>query len=97
MLLNPDNVVATGNNNYSYNASDKELAQKINAAAAEPELTDEVKKQWAEIDREIQEKAYWAIYGTRKQSTFFSERMDFENCKGEQLRGRTRTTGRSSA
>jgi peptide/nickel transport system substrate-binding protein len=84
VLVNPDNVVATGNQNYSYNAKDKELARKINAAAAEPELTDEVKDQWAEIDREIQEKAYWGIYGTRKQSTFFSNRMDFENCRGDE-------------
>jgi peptide/nickel transport system substrate-binding protein len=83
VLVNPDNVVATGNNNYSYNARDKELARKINAVSVEPELTDEVKNRWAEIDREIQEKAYWAVYGTRKQTTFFSERMDFENCKGD--------------
>ncbi len=83
ILQNPDNVKATGNTNVIYNTDDKELARKINAAAAEPELTDEVKQQWAEIDREVQEKAYGAIYGTRKQSTFFSERMDFENCKGD--------------
>ena len=83
VLQNPDNVKATGNNNVQYNVADKELARKINAAAAEPELTDEVKKQWADIDREIQEKAYGAIYGTRKQTTFFSDRMDFENCKGD--------------
>ena len=83
VLQNPDNVKATGNNNVQYNVKDKELARKINAASAEPELTDEVKKQWADIDREIQEKAYGAIYGTRKQSTFFSDRMDFENCKGD--------------
>jgi peptide/nickel transport system substrate-binding protein len=84
VLQNPDNVKATGNNNVQYNAKDKELARKINAAAAEPELTDEVKKQWADLDREIQEKAYGAIYGTRKQTTFFSDRMDFENCKGDE-------------
>jgi len=83
VLQNPDNVKATGNNNVQYNVKDKELARKINAAAAEPELTDEVKQQWAEIDREVQEKAYGAIYGTRKQTTFFSDRMDFENCKGD--------------
>ena len=83
VLLNPDKVVETGNNNYSYNADDKELAAKINELNAEPELTDEVAKRWAEVDREIQEKAYWGIYGNRKQSTFFSTRMDFENCKGQ--------------
>ena len=83
ILLNPDNVVAVGNNNYTYNANDKELAQEINDLNKEPELTDDVKKRWGEVDREIQEKAYWGIYGNRKQSTFFSERMDFDNCKGE--------------
>ena len=83
ILLNPDKVVATGNNNYSYNAKDKELADKINALNAKPELTPDVMKQWAALDREIQEKAYWAVYGNRKQSTFFSPRMDFQNCKGE--------------
>jgi peptide/nickel transport system substrate-binding protein len=82
VLVNPNNVVATGNNNYSYNASDKKLADMIEAANAETELTPEVQEQWGEIDRYIQEQAYWALYGNRKQSTFFSERMDFENCKG---------------
>jgi peptide/nickel transport system substrate-binding protein len=83
VVVNPDNVAATGNNNWSYNVKDRELARKITAAAREPELTDEVAEQWADLDREIQEKAYWAVYGTRKQTTFFSERMDFENCRGD--------------
>jgi peptide/nickel transport system substrate-binding protein len=83
VLLNPDNVRATGNNNYSYNAGDDELARKIDELSAEPELTDEVVQRWADLDREIQEKAYWAMYGNRKQTTFFSERMNFEQCKGE--------------
>ena len=83
ILLNPDNVVDVGNNNYTYNASDKKLADMINDLNREPELTDEVIKRWAEVDRYIQEQAYWGIYGNRKQTTFFSERMDFENCTGE--------------
>jgi peptide/nickel transport system substrate-binding protein len=83
VLLNPDRVVATGNNNYTYNANDKKLAKMINELNAEPELTDDVKKRWGEVDRYIQEQAYWAIYGNRKQSTFFSERMNFADCKGE--------------
>jgi peptide/nickel transport system substrate-binding protein len=82
ILLNPNNVVDTGNNNYSYNADDKEFAERIEAANQEPELTDEAKEKWAARDLEAQRKAYWAIYGNRKQTTFFSERMDFENCKG---------------
>jgi peptide/nickel transport system substrate-binding protein len=83
VLLNPNRVRSTGNNNYSYNADDKELATEIEALSAETELTDDVVKRWAELDRKIQEKAYWAIYGNRKQTTFFSERMNFEQCKGE--------------
>jgi peptide/nickel transport system substrate-binding protein len=83
ILLNPDNVVATGNNNYTYNAKDRKLAQMINELNREPELTEEVQERWGEVDRYIQEQAYWGIYGNRKQTTFFSERMDFENCKGE--------------
>ncbi len=83
VLVNPEKVVATGNNNYSYNASDKELAARIDAAVAQPELTPAVIDQWTALDVEIQKKAYWAIYGNRKQSTFFSDRMDFQNCKGE--------------
>lgn len=79
VLLNPTKVVATGNNNYSYNAADKELGAKINAVSAK-QLSPAVEKEWAAIDQDIQEKAYWAQYGTRKQGVFMSERMDFENC-----------------
>jgi peptide/nickel transport system substrate-binding protein len=83
ILLNPDRVVATGNNNYSYNASDKKLATMINALNAKPELTPDVINQWAAVDKYVQEQAYWGIYGNRKASTFMSDRMDFANCKGE--------------
>lgn len=83
ILFNPDNVVATGNNNFEYNASDKELAKQINDASAQPELTNSVKSQWSALDREIQKKAYGVMYGNQKQATFFSDRMDFENCKGQ--------------
>jgi peptide/nickel transport system substrate-binding protein len=82
VLLNPDKVVATGNNNYSYNSKDKKLATLIEDANQETELTDAAKDKWAAIDLYVQQQAYWAIYGNRKQSTFFSNRMDFENCKG---------------
>jgi peptide/nickel transport system substrate-binding protein len=83
VLLNPKRVVSTGNNNYSYNADDRELQRRIDAAAAK-QLTPEVEEEWAGIDRYVQEQAYWGQYGTRKESTFFSERMDFENCRGDE-------------
>ncbi len=82
VLLNPSKVVATGNNNYSYNASNTAYASRINAVAAKP-LTSQTEKEWAQLDRYAQQQAYWGIYGTRKQSTFFSDRMDFQNCKGD--------------
>lgn len=84
-LLNPNNVAPENNYNLSYNAADEELGKKIDEVNTEPELTDEVKSRWADLDREIQQKGYWAVYGNREQSTFFSERMDFENCKGEHV------------
>jgi peptide/nickel transport system substrate-binding protein len=83
ILLNPNNIRATGNNNVSYNAGDTKLARMIEALNKESELTDDVQKRWGEVDRYVQEQAYWAMYGNRKQSTFFSERLDFGNCKGE--------------
>jgi hypothetical protein len=39
-----------------------------------------VEKEWAALDLEAQKKAYWAIYGTRKQADFFSTKMD-PNCR----------------
>ena len=36
-----------------------------------------------QLDRYAQQQAYWATYATRKQSTFFSDRMDFQHCKGD--------------
>jgi peptide/nickel transport system substrate-binding protein len=80
--LNPSKIVATGNNNYSYNAADRPLAARINAAATR-QLTPETQRAWAAIDRDIQRKAYWAIYGNARQSTFMSDRMDFDHCRGD--------------
>jgi peptide/nickel transport system substrate-binding protein len=37
---------------------------------------------WAEADRAVVEDANAAIYGHELASSFFSERMDFENCSG---------------
>jgi peptide/nickel transport system substrate-binding protein len=82
VLLNPSKVVATGNNDYSYNASNTAYANRINAVAAKP-LNAQTEKEWASLDRYAQQQAYWGVYGTRKQATFFSDRMDFQNCKGD--------------
>jgi peptide/nickel transport system substrate-binding protein len=80
--LNPDNVMATGNANLSYNSSDRAYAARVNALAQQ-QLTPKNEREWGALDRYVQQQAYWAVYGTRKQSTFFSTRMDFANCKGD--------------
>lgn len=81
-LLNPDRVSASGNNNLSYNSFDRGFAARIDALAAR-QLSPATEREWAALDRYAQEQAYWAVYGTRKQSTFFSARMDFARCKGD--------------
>jgi peptide/nickel transport system substrate-binding protein len=83
-LLNPGNVVETGNINLSYNTKDRGLARRIDAVAREQDLTDDVLSRWRDLEREVQEKAYLAVYGTQRQTTFFSDRMDFEDCRGDE-------------
>jgi peptide/nickel transport system substrate-binding protein len=48
----------------------------------EPEITDKVADRWGELNQELvdPQNAAVAPYGHRKLATFFSERMDFENC-----------------
>ena len=95
-LLNPRRVVATGNNNYSYNAKDKELADKIDALSAEPELTDEVEKGWAERrPRDPGE----GLLGDLRQPQADHVLLGAHGLRELQGRapGRIRTTGRSSA
>ncbi|MEA2385862.1 MAG: peptide/nickel transport system substrate-binding protein [Thermoleophilaceae bacterium] len=82
-MVNPDSVSETASSNLAYNAGDEQLADRIEELNQEPELTDDVKRRWGEIDRYAQEQALMAIYGNKEQATFFSEKMDFENCKGD--------------
>jgi peptide/nickel transport system substrate-binding protein len=61
---------------------------------ADPKIDSTIKKltpkdpkdaadQWAALDRYVvKDKALVAVYGNEKASTFFSERMDFDNCAG---------------
>jgi len=46
--------------------------------AAQQQLTDDVKKQYAELDKQYMEQAVWAPYGNEQFTTFLSERMDFD-------------------
>ncbi len=63
------------------NVDDPEITKGIADLNLEPEITDEVADRWAELNRTLVEKGYIVPYAHRKLSTFFSERMDFENCR----------------
>ena len=59
--------------------SDPEMEEKLGELALEPEV-DKVTDGYADLDREIVENAYMAVYGVERGSIFLSERMDAENC-----------------
>jgi peptide/nickel transport system substrate-binding protein len=44
-----------------------------------------VASEWAKLDRAVVENANVAVYGNELATTFFSERMDFDNCSGVHL------------
>ena len=75
-LLNGTNILPTNNNNYSQanipanDAKQDELIQK--------QLTDDIKKQYAELDKAYMEQAVWAPYGNEQFTTFLSDRLDFD-------------------
>jgi peptide/nickel transport system substrate-binding protein len=62
------------------NVDDPEITKGIAELNLEPEITQEVADRWGELNRKLVERAWVAPYGHRKLATFFSERMDFENC-----------------
>jgi peptide/nickel transport system substrate-binding protein len=62
------------------NVDDPDITKGIADLNLEPEITDDVAAEWQELNQELVERGYIVPYGHRKLSTFFSERMDFENC-----------------
>ena len=62
------------------NVDDPDITKGIADLNLEPEITDDVAGQWQELNKELVDRGYIVPYGHRKLSTFFSERMDFENC-----------------
>ena len=75
-LLNGENILPTNNSNYSQVAI-PELDAKMNDLAKQ-QLTDDVKKQYAELDKAYMDQAVWAPYGNEQKSTFVSDRIDFD-------------------
>ena len=74
-LLNGANILPTNNSNYSQVAIPQNDA-KMDELAKE-QLTDDVKKQYAALDKSYMEQAVWAPYGNEERSTFVSDRIDF--------------------
>jgi peptide/nickel transport system substrate-binding protein len=75
-LLNGENILPTNNNNFSQAsiaANDTKMDELRTG-----QLTDEARKQYAELDRSYMEQAVWAPYGNEQFSTFVSDRIDFD-------------------
>ena len=75
-LLNGASNLPTNSNNFSH-VNLPELDAKMDALRQQ-QLTDDVKKQYAELDKQYMEQAVWAPYGNEQFTTFLSERMDFD-------------------
>jgi peptide/nickel transport system substrate-binding protein len=75
-LLNGASILPTNGNNYS-KVNIPALDAKMNELR-EQQLTDDVKKQYGDLDRAYMEQAVWAPYGNEEFTTFLSERMDFD-------------------
>jgi peptide/nickel transport system substrate-binding protein len=75
-LLNGANILPNNNSNYSQVAIPQNDA-KMNELSKE-QLTDDVKKQYAALDKAYMDQAVWAPYGNEERSTFVSDRIDFD-------------------
>jgi peptide/nickel transport system substrate-binding protein len=75
VLLNGERITQTHNNNYS-NYDNKSVNATIGKLKTEPELTDAVNQQWAQLDDTIMKDAGWAPYVNRQFTDFFSSKVD---------------------
>lgn len=75
-LLNGASILPTNGNNLS-RVSIPELDDKANQLRAQ-QLSDDLEKQYAALDRAYMEQAVWAPYGNEEFTTFLSDRMDFD-------------------
>jgi len=79
VLVNGNRITEEHNNNYS-NANVAAINSKIEQLKKEPELTDDVNSQWAEVDKMVAENALWAPLVNRQFTDFFTPQMDLGNC-----------------
>jgi peptide/nickel transport system substrate-binding protein len=75
-LLNGANILPTNNSNYSQVAIPQNDAKMDDLS--KQQLTDDVKKQYAALDKAYMDQAVWAPYGNEERSTFVSDRIDFD-------------------
>src|ERR671910_1337893 len=78
-LVDGKSIQPTNNQNFG-NVDDPEITKGIADLNQEPDLT-KAEDDWKDLNRKLVERGWIAPYGHRKLSTFFSERMDFENCR----------------
>jgi peptide/nickel transport system substrate-binding protein len=78
-LVDGKSIQPTNNQNFG-NVDDPEITKGIADLNQEPDLT-KAEDQWKDLNNKLVERAWIAPYGHRKLSTFFSERMDFDNCR----------------
>ena len=78
-LVDGKSIHPTNNQNFG-NVDDPEITKGIAELNKEPDLT-KAEDQWKDLNRKLVERAWIVPYGHRKLSTFFSERMDFDNCR----------------
>jgi hypothetical protein len=79
-LVDGASIQPTLNQNFG-NVDDPEITKGIAELNQEPEINDDVTERWRELNVQLVEEAHIVPYGHRKLATFFSERMDFENCR----------------
>jgi peptide/nickel transport system substrate-binding protein len=78
-LVDGKSIQPTNNQNFG-NVDDPEITKGIAELNKEPDLT-KAEDQWKDLNKKLVERAWIVPYGHRKLSTFFSERMDFDNCR----------------
>jgi hypothetical protein len=51
-------------------------------AKLKPQDPTKASEGWAALDKNVIDNAHVAVYGSELSTSFFSERMDFQNCNG---------------
>lgn len=75
-LINGKSILPTNGNNFS-RVNIPDLDSKMDQLRAQ-QMSDDVKKGYADLDRAYMEQAVWAPYGNEQFTTFLSDRMDFD-------------------